>query len=212
MLKKLNNVGLEIHKDEVFTSPMAALSILKQKKLNPFCLIHPDIEPEFEEFTKNQEKKNAVLLADMKEHLNFTILNKAFRVLMEDEKNVLVATGGSRFYKDTTGLSLDVGPFAKALKFASGANLIIAGKPSPDFFQASLKQVECSAEEAVMIGDDIVSDVGGAQDVGIRGILVRTGKFTKKDENHPTVKPHAIVNDFLHAIEWIDKFNRTSKL
>ena len=28
-----------------------------------------------------------------------------------------------------------------------------------------------------MIGDDIVSDVGGAQDCGIRGVEVRTGKF-----------------------------------
>jgi len=28
-----------------------------------------------------------------------------------------------------------------------------------------------------MIGDDIVSDVGGAQACGIRGIQVRTGKY-----------------------------------
>ena len=28
-----------------------------------------------------------------------------------------------------------------------------------------------------MIGDDIVSDVGGAQACGIRGLQVRTGKF-----------------------------------
>lgn len=28
-----------------------------------------------------------------------------------------------------------------------------------------------------MIGDDIVSDVGGAQACGIRGVQVRTGKY-----------------------------------
>lgn len=28
-----------------------------------------------------------------------------------------------------------------------------------------------------MVGDDIVSDVGGAQACGIRGIQVRTGKY-----------------------------------
>jgi len=28
-----------------------------------------------------------------------------------------------------------------------------------------------------MIGDDIISDVGGAQACGIRGIQVRTGKY-----------------------------------
>ena len=31
--------------------------------------------------------------------------------------------------------------------------------------------------QVVMIGDDIVSDVGGAQKLGIRGVQVRTGKF-----------------------------------
>lgn len=28
-----------------------------------------------------------------------------------------------------------------------------------------------------MIGDDIVSDVGGAQAVGMKGLQVRTGKY-----------------------------------
>lgn len=33
-----------------------------------------------------------------------------------------------------------------------------------------------------MIGDDIVSDVGGAQACNIRGIQVRTGKFRYIDK------------------------------
>ena len=32
-----------------------------------------------------------------------------------------------------------------------------------------------------MIGDDVVSDVGGALKAGLRGILVRTGKFVQSD-------------------------------
>ena len=28
-----------------------------------------------------------------------------------------------------------------------------------------------------MVGDDIVSDIGGAQKCGIRGVQVRTGKY-----------------------------------
>jgi len=31
--------------------------------------------------------------------------------------------------------------------------------------------------QAVMIGDDIVSDIGGAQASGIRGVQVRSGKY-----------------------------------
>ena len=57
--------------------------------------------------------------------------------------------------------------------------------------------------QVVMIGDDIVGDVGGAQKAGLRGVLVRTGKFQPSDENHPTVKPDAIVDNLSQAVDLI---------
>jgi hypothetical protein len=38
------------------------------------------------------------------------------------------------------------------------------------------------ADEAVMIGDDVQQDVCGALAVGMRGVLVRTGKYRTGDE------------------------------
>jgi ribonucleotide monophosphatase NagD (HAD superfamily) len=32
-----------------------------------------------------------------------------------------------------------------------------------------------------MVGDDVVNDVLGAQAAGLRGVLVRTGKFREQD-------------------------------
>ena len=54
-------------------------------------------------------------------------------------------------------LTLDVGPFAKAIEFAVGKPPIIIGKPSQEFFEKALKDIGINAEEAVMVGDDIVS-------------------------------------------------------
>ena len=41
----------------------------------------------------------------------------------------------------------------------------------------------CSIDPAqcAMVGDDIVTDIGGAQAAGLRTILVRTGKFRPED-------------------------------
>ena len=50
-----------------------------------------------------------------------------------------------------------------------------------------------------MVGDDLENDVGGAQANGIRGILVRTGKYRPADELHETIKPHLIVNNIAEA-------------
>lgn len=38
--------------------------------------------------------------------------------------------------------------------------------------------MECSPGEAVMVGDDVRDDVGGAQAAGLGGILVQTGKYS----------------------------------
>jgi phospholysine phosphohistidine inorganic pyrophosphate phosphatase len=59
-----------------------------------------------------------------------------------------------------------------------------------------------------MIGDDIVGDVKGAQDAGLRGVLVRTGKFRATDENHREIKPDAIVDDLAQAVEIILSHNK----
>lgn len=69
--------------------------------------------------------------------------------------------------------------------------------------RSALTDMKVEPEDAIMVGDDIVSDVGGAQKCGLRGVLVRTGKFRPADENHHEVTPDAIVNnlgDFVNQL------------
>lgn len=44
-------------------------------------------------------------------------------------------------------------------------------KPHPEIFHLAAKAVECRAEECVMVGDDVVADIGGAQRAGLRAVL-----------------------------------------
>ena len=102
-------------------------------------------------------------------------------------------------------MTLDVGPFAAALEFATEKSSKVIGKPAREFFLTALNDIGCATNEAIMIGDDIVSDVGGAQECGIQGVLVRTGKYRSTDENHPKVTPDLIVNNagayYFHRLE-----------
>ena len=45
-----------------------------------------------------------------------------------------------------------------------------------------------------LVGDDIVSDVGGALAAGARGVLVRTGKFRPGDVAAAGVRPTAVID------------------
>jgi ribonucleotide monophosphatase NagD (HAD superfamily) len=58
-----------------------------------------------------------------------------------------------------------------------------------------------SASETVMVGDDLRSDVGGAQDAGITGVLVRTGKFRPGDLEED-VKPDAVLDSVADLPAW----------
>jgi phospholysine phosphohistidine inorganic pyrophosphate phosphatase len=53
----------------------------------------------------------------------------------------------------------------------------------------------------VMVGDDIRGDVGGAQGAGLRGVLVRTGKFTP-DDSDGDVTPDAVLDSVANLPTW----------
>ena len=125
------------------------------------------------------------------------------QVLLKSNSVPLYSLGKGKFYREDDKLQLDVGPFAAALEFASERNAKVCGKPDPTFFLAGLSCLGLEAGEVVMVGDDIVSDVGGAQAVGIRGVQVRTGKFRPSDEHHPHVKPDLIVDNLESFVDMI---------
>ena len=51
------------------------------------------------------------------------------------------------------------------------------GKPSRQFFQMALDDLGLKPGDVAMVGDDIHTDVLGAQEMGMQGVLVKTGKY-----------------------------------
>ena len=45
-----------------------------------------------------------------------------------------------------------------------------------------------------MVGDDIESDVGGALTAGLRGVLVRTGKYREEFVAESEIEPTATID------------------
>jgi phospholysine phosphohistidine inorganic pyrophosphate phosphatase len=197
----LLDLGYFVQEGDIVPPCPALISLLKQDNLRPHLLVHPNVLPEFEGI--DQSNPNCVVLGDAAEKFTYEHLNEAFRILINMEKPRLFSLGRGRYYSDKEGLMLDVGAFTAALEYAAGVKAEIIGKPQPEFFRSALRDMGVKPEEAVMIGDDVVSDVGGAQDCGLTGVLVRTGKYRPSDEQHPTVHPDAIVDDLGHAVNLI---------
>ena len=167
-----------------------------------------------DEFTDAPKGSSAtcVVIGDAAEEFSYENVNLAFNKLIGMKDPKLISMGYNKYYKDKGQLVIDLGAYTRGLEFASGVTATVIGKPSPDYFKKALKLINCQAEESVMIGDDIVADVGAAQTVGMSGIQLRTGKFRPgTDDYHPSVKPDHIADNFLAAVNHILDHNSKVK-
>jgi len=133
-----------------------------------------------------------VIIGDAGDKVTYAALNHAFRCLMEGAE--LIALERDRYWMDRDGLSLSAGPVVAALEMAAGTTATVVGKPSKEFFGLALHDMGLTEGDAAMVGDDVFTDIGGAQAAGIRGVLVRTGKFRKDVCEKSAIVPEAIIN------------------
>jgi ribonucleotide monophosphatase NagD (HAD superfamily) len=120
-------------------------------------------------------------------------MQQAFTALMDGAR--LIALSRDRYWMSDTGLTIDCGAFVRALEYATGAESVLAGKPSTAFYHAAVTSLglDAATADVVMVGDDLLSDVGGAQQAGYQGYLVRTGKFREEDLASGGITPTRIL-------------------
>ena len=85
----------------------------------------------------------------------------------------------------------------------STLSAVVMGKPADAFFDAAVRKLQVSRAETVMIGDDIRSDIEGAQAAGLTGVLVRTGKFRDNDLEGG-IHPDAVIDSVADLPRWWD--------
>ncbi len=206
IVAKLADMGIAATEDEILTPPVAAVAWLRRNASGPAALFVPEATAgEFAGIelaeTGSEGPVGAVVIGDYGERWSFAELNRAFRLLMAEPRPALVALGMTRYWRAADGLRLDTAPFVKALEHATGIEPVVLGKPARAFFDAALAKLDASASEALIIGDDIRTDIGAAQDFGMRGLLVRTGKFRPGDLDLG-IRPHAMLDSIAALPDW----------
>lgn len=206
LVDKLAGLGVRTSADRILAPPVAAARWLADHAPGPAALFVPEATvAEFEQVPRLdpglEQGAASVVLGDLGEGWDFATLNRAFRLLMAEPRPVLIALGMTRYWRASDGLRLDVAPFVKALEHAAGTKAIVLGKPAPEFFDAGLMVLDSAPQETVIVGDDIVGDVAGAQRVGIHGALVRTGKFRRRDLEGD-VEPDVVLDSIADLPDW----------
>ncbi len=197
--EKLKEMGFDVEKEEIFSALEATKLFLKERNSGAFLLLTDLAKEDFKDIP--EEPVKYVVVGDARENFSYGNMNKAFRYLMEGAE--LIAAAKNKYFRDKDGkLSLDCGAYVVGLEFATGKKAKLIGKPNKDFFLLAVKSMGLNPEEVAVIGDDIESDVKGGMDAGLKGILVKTGKFTPEDLKKG-IKPDLIIEDINHLTGYI---------
>lgn len=186
--QKLSRLGFSVDANEIISAASAALIYLQQFD-DPVChlLLADDVKQDFSHFRQSDSAADFIIIGDIGKAWSYELLNNAFRLINNGAR--LIAIHKNRFWQTEQGLQMDIGGFVSALEYASQQQALIIGKPSPDFFRSALTDMDLAPEEVAIIGDDIDSDVGGGQQAGLSGILVRTGKYRQGYAEHSLIHP-----------------------
>src|SRR5262249_47364656 len=110
----------------------------------------------------------------------------------------------NRWWQTSRGPLLDAGAFVAGLEYAADVEATVLGKPSPAYFEAALAAIDADPELAWMVRDDLEVDIAGAQRIGMRTVLVRTGKFHPDDLDHVPIVPDAVISSIAQLPDWLD--------
>jgi len=209
LTEKLARLGIPASPNEIMTPCEAAADWLRSQDAGSVALfLRPAARVAFEglDCLPDDAESGAryVVIGDLGNAWDFQTLNRAFRLLYANPDSTLIALGMTRYWKAPDGISMDVAPFVAALENASAREALVFGKPAAGFFQAAAERIGVPCGEILMLGDDIESDIAGAQSAGMQAALVRTGKFRGLDLEG-AVKPDVVLDSVADLPDWWER-------
>ena len=192
----LADSGMAVDSSQVVTAVTSAARYLGENHPGSGCLVlneGGDLSEDLEGVSEGEAATaDVVLLGGAGPSIGYDELNMVFRRALDGVP--VVALHRNTRYQTDDGPVLDMGAFVVGLEEAADMEVTVVGKPAADFFATALRDLHAEARDVVMVGDDIVSDVLGAQATGMTGVLVRTGKFRPSDLDRDDSPDHVIDN------------------
>jgi len=210
--------GLEVDGAEIITAASAAAAYTAARHAGKRLLVlsAPDARREWagqtlvaaDDADAGAEPVGAVVIGDAGDDLTYRNLDIAFRQLRAGAE--FVAMHRNPWWVTPKGFTLDAGAYVAGLEFALGRRAVICGKPSPVVFRQAVGELRAEAArtggsllhaaDVAMVGDDPRADIAAARRVGLRGVLVLTGKVTGDEASASGVRLDAVAASLAEVV------------
>ncbi|HNY85650.1 MAG TPA: HAD-IIA family hydrolase [Candidatus Hydrogenedentes bacterium] len=173
---RLQNSGLDIPADRIFTSAMATAQFLhwQRPRGTAFVIGESGVTSALHEagYIITDHAPDYVVLGETTS-LNFEAITKAIRLV----------AGGARFIAtnpDSSGPTEDgivpaCGAMAALIERATGRSPLFIGKPAPLMMRSAMNHLGVHSQNTVMVGDRMDTDIIAGLQAGMDTILVLSG-------------------------------------
>lgn len=198
-VEKLNGLGIEAAREDVFTSGEATTIYLNQLKKGAkiFLLGTKDLEEEFEkagfELIKERGKNIDFVVLGFDTSLTYEKLWIACEYIAEGAEYIATHPDfncpleGGKFMPD-------VGSMIELIKASTGRTPTVIGKPSAHIINAIVKKYNLNKEELAMVGDRLYTDIRTGLDNGLTSVLVMSGETNEEMLKDTIYKPNYVFN------------------
>ena len=199
-VKKLKSIGItETTEEDFFTSTDATILYLQNKfpgrkfySLGTESFTRQLIEAGIDAVTELTDDIFGLIISNDNE-LNFKKLTDACILLGKEVE--YIATNPDWVCPTSFGYVPDCGSFAEMLWRATGKRPHFIGKPRPEMLTLSIEKFGYTADESVMVGDRVYTDIASGYNAGIDTVFVLSGEGTLEDAEKSDTPPTYIMDN-----------------
>lgn len=213
-IEKLNNLGIDAAEEDFMTSVDATIQFLKEKYgkeafskliyiMGTESFINQMKDSGFR-ITTDEGPDVEVILCGFDRELTYKKLEDICRMLSEKDRKIdYFATNPDWVCPTDFGFVPDCGSMCQMIEIATGKKPYFIGKPQPDMAVLSIKKTGFEAEETLVIGDRLYTDIACGVNAGVDTCFVLSGEGTLDDLKKYDVKPTYILNDIKELLRRI---------
>lgn len=203
VVTRLRQMGVDVCEDHVYTCALATAQFLAHQKPGGTALVIGEggllTALHQHGFSVVDRDPDYVVVGEGRT-FNAEILEKATNMILGGAK--LIATNLDPNCPTRDGTRPGCGAITAMLESATGVTAFSVGKPSPIMMRGARKQLGLEANQTVMIGDTMSTDILGGVQLGYYTILTLTGGTDHADLDRYAYQPARIINsiaDLDHA-------------
>ncbi len=198
-LNKLERMGARAAPEQIVTSAFATTEYLKTTfgsdvrvhTVGEVGLHEAMLEAGYPQVMSDAD----VVVVGMDRDLTYEKLRRATYLIRQGAR--FIGTNDDLTFPLPDGLAPGTGSILASLKASTGQNPLVIGKPEPYLFEMALRRLGTSAQQTLMVGDRIETDILGAQRAGLRTALVLSGVTTREAALASEIQPDLMFEDIV---------------